>query len=126
VSQLYEISKTESIPLDQVPRYIERKLEDKRKVDEEIKQADAALQSRNVTIEAINEHLKLNEKLKEHGISTQDIDKLLNLLVNAKEYGFDSKKIVGKLRSIKRLQNKEERLRNNCEILSKQLTKYKR
>jgi hypothetical protein len=32
---------------------------------------------------------------------------------------------VGKLRSIKRLEKKEERLRNNCTILSKQLTKYK-
>ena len=61
VYQLHEISKTEIIPLDQIPSYIERKLEGKRKIDEEIKQADAVLQSKNVTIEAINEHLKLNE-----------------------------------------------------------------
>jgi hypothetical protein len=27
-------------------------------------------------IQAINEHLALNEKLKEHNLSTQDIDKL--------------------------------------------------
>jgi hypothetical protein len=92
------------------------------KIDERIKEADAILQSKNVNIQAINEHLELNGKLKERGLSTQDIDKLLNLLVNAKEYGFDPRLIVRKLRSIKRLEKKEERLRNNCEILSKQLT----
>jgi hypothetical protein len=47
-----------------------------------------------VSIETINEHVKLNEKLNEYNLSFQDIDKLLNVLVNAKEYGFDGKKIV--------------------------------
>jgi hypothetical protein len=32
---------------------------------------------------------------------------------------------VAKLRSIKRLENKENKLKNNCEILSKQADKYK-
>jgi hypothetical protein len=58
---------------------ISRKLEKKQKIDEEIKQADTVLQSKNVSIEAIDEHVKLNEKLNEHGLSTQDIDKLLDL-----------------------------------------------
>jgi cell fate (sporulation/competence/biofilm development) regulator YmcA (YheA/YmcA/DUF963 family) len=35
------------------------------------------LQSKNATIEAINEHMKLKEVLDKHGISTQDVDKLL-------------------------------------------------
>jgi hypothetical protein len=72
-------------------------------------------------LETINEYLKLKEELDKYGISTQDIDKLLNLLVNAKEYGFDGKKIVGKLRKIKRLKNKEEKLKHHCEILSEQV-----
>jgi hypothetical protein len=113
VNQLHDISKSESIPLDQLPRYFERKLEEKQKIDTEIKEADAILQSKNVNIQAINEHLALNEKLKEHGLSTQDIDKLINVLINVKEYDFDGKKIVGKLRSIKRLEKKQERLKNN-------------
>jgi hypothetical protein len=125
VSQLFNISKAESIPLDQVSEYIKEKLQEKQKIEEEIKQADALLQSKNVNIEAINEHIQLNEKLNEYNLSFQDIDKLLNVLINVKENGFDGKKIVGKIRSIKRLEKKEERLRNNCEILSKQLTKYK-
>jgi hypothetical protein len=65
--------------------------------------------------------MKLNEKLNEYNLSFQDIDKLLNLLVNAKEHGFDVKKIVAKLKKIQRLQNKEDRLKNHCEILSEQV-----
>jgi hypothetical protein len=74
-----------------------------------------------VSIEAINEHIKLKEELDKHAISTEDIDKLLNLLLNSKEYGFDVKKIVGKLKKIQRLENKENRLKNHCEILSEQV-----
>jgi hypothetical protein len=125
VYQLHEISKSESIPLDQVPGYIEKKLEQKQKIDEDVKAADSLLQSKNVSIEAINEHLQLNERLKEHGLSTHNVNELLNLLSNAKRYGFDVKKIVEKLRTIQRLEKKEKRLENNCTILSNLLDKHK-
>jgi hypothetical protein len=60
VYQLYEISRGENIPLHQVPRYIGEKLQEKQKIDEQIKEADDELQSKNVRIETINEHVKLN------------------------------------------------------------------
>jgi hypothetical protein len=59
-----------------VPEYIKQKLQEKQTLDEHIKEAEAILESKNVNIEAIDEHLALNEKLKEYGLSTQDIDKL--------------------------------------------------
>jgi DNA repair ATPase RecN len=93
-------------------------LEEKQKIDDQIKEADAVLQSKNANIETINEHVKLNEKLNEYGLSFQDIEKLLNVLVNANEYRFDAKKIVGKLKKIQRLQNKEDRLKHHCKVLS--------
>jgi hypothetical protein len=65
VNQLYEISKSESIPLDQVQNYIKERLEQKQEIDEDVKAADSLLQSKNVSIQAINEHLQLNEKLKD-------------------------------------------------------------
>jgi sugar phosphate isomerase/epimerase len=65
VYQLHEISKSDSIPLDKVPSYIERKLEDKRKIDEEIKRADATLQSKNVTLEAIDDLNNMIKSLRE-------------------------------------------------------------
>jgi hypothetical protein len=61
VSQLYDISKAQSIPLDQVPEYIKEKLEEKQKIDEVIRQANDLLQSKNMSIETINEYQKLNE-----------------------------------------------------------------
>jgi DNA repair ATPase RecN len=125
VNELFNISKSESIPLDQVSSYIKEKLQEKQKIDEQIKEADALLQSKNVNIEAINEHIQLNEKLNEYNLSFQDIDKLLNVLINAKENGFDPKLIVRKLRSIRRLEKKQERLKNSCEMLSKKEAKYK-
>jgi alanine racemase len=94
---LFNISNTESIRFDQVSSYVNKKLEEKKKIDEQIKEADDILQSKNVNIETINEHVKLNETLNKLGLSTHDINKLVKLVVNAKKYGFDSKKIVGKL-----------------------------
>jgi DNA repair ATPase RecN len=125
VYQLHEISKEDSIPLDQVSSYIKQKLEDKQKIDEQIKQADATLKVKNVSIETINEHIQLNEELKKYRLSTKDIHKLLNLLETAKEYRYSPGKIVAKLRNIKRLENKESKLKNSCEALSKQVEKYK-
>jgi hypothetical protein len=95
VNQLFNISRSESIPLDQVPVYIKEKLEEKQKIDEEIKQANDVLHSKNIDIETIDEYIILNEKLKEYDLSFHDIDKVLNVLVNVKENGFDGKKIVG-------------------------------
>jgi hypothetical protein len=87
-------------------RDILEKLEQKQKIDDDIQQVDTVLQSKNVRIQEINEHIQLNEKLGEHGLSTKYIEKLL--IENAKEYGFDSKEIVGKLRSIKRIEKKRD------------------
>ena len=78
-----------------------------------------------MTIEAIEEHLKLKEALSKHGLSTEDIDKLVNLVLNAKENGFDSKKIVKELRSIERLEKRKNKAKRNYEMYSKLLQKCK-
>jgi hypothetical protein len=116
VNQIYEISKSESVPPDELPNYVKQKLEQKKKIDDDIQQADAVLQRKNVTLEAINQHLKLSEELEKHGLSAQDTDKLMNLLQNAKEYQFDFKTIGGKLRGIRRLEKKEKQLRGRCDV----------
>jgi len=125
VYQLHEISKSESIPLDHVSGYIKGKLEEKQRIDQEIKRADAVLQSKNVSIQAINEHFQLNEELKKYRLSTKDIQRLLDLLVAAKNYKYNPGKIVAKLRNIKRLENKENKLKISCEVLSKKEAKYR-
>jgi hypothetical protein len=74
VNQLYDISKEQSTPLNEVPTYIKQRLEEKQKIDQEIKDANDILQNKTVTIEAINEHIQLKEELDKHGISIQDTE----------------------------------------------------
>jgi hypothetical protein len=125
VYQLDEISDAESIALDQLSGYIKEKLQEKQKIDEEIKQANGVLQSKNVNIETLNEYIRLSEKLNEYNLSIQDIDKLLKILVNAGRYGFDGKRIASKLYDIQDLERKERGLKNKYKELSKQAVKYK-
>jgi hypothetical protein len=124
-NQLFNISKSESIPLEQVPEDIQQKLQQKHKIEEQIKEAESELQSKNVTIETIDEHIHLNEELSKHGLSTKDTDKLLNVIKNMDQQGFDTKKIVAKAMSIKSLKDREKDLRNNCEILAERIDGYK-
>jgi len=125
VIQLHDISKSEPIPIDQVPGYIKEKLEEKQKIDEEIKHADDLLQSKNVNIEAVSEHLKLKEELDRHGVPIQDIDKLLKILVNAGRYGFDGKEIADRLYNMLELEWEERELKDKCKKFSKKISKYK-
>ena len=124
INQVYEISKSQSVPHDQLPNYVREKLEEKQKIDDHIKEADAILQTKNVKVKTINEYIKLNEKLNKHGLSTQDVNKLVKLVVNAKKHGFDTEKIVGKLSNIERLEKRKKGLEKNCTVLSKWVTKY--
>jgi hypothetical protein len=125
INQIYEISKSESVPPDQLPNYVRQKLEEKQTLDEQVKQADTTLQTKNVTVEAINEHINLSEELEKHGLSTHDIRKLLNVLSSAKRYGFDGKEIAEKLYNILDLELKERELKDKCKKLSKRISKYK-
>jgi hypothetical protein len=86
------------------------KLQEKQKIDEEIKQADIILQSKNVSIEAIDQYIQLKEELRKYRLSSKDIHRLLDLLLAAKEYTYSPRKIVAKLRNAKRLENKENKL----------------
>jgi hypothetical protein len=49
----------------------------------------------------------------------------LNLLSNAKRYGFDGKEIAAKLYNIQELEGKEKELKNKCKKLSKRISMYK-
>ena len=68
----------------------------KQKLEEQIKEAEAVLQSKNVSIEAIDEYIHLNEELSKHGLSTKHTGKLLNVIKNMEQEGYDTKKIVAK------------------------------
>jgi hypothetical protein len=125
INQIYEISKSESVPPDRLPNYVRGKLEEKQKIDEQIKEADIILQSKNVAVESINDYIKITKELEKHGLSTDNIHKLLSVLINAKRYGFDGKEIADKLYDFKFLEYKEQKLKEKNKKLSKRMSKYK-
>jgi len=125
VNQLFDISREQSIALEHVPGYVKEKLEEKQKIDQDIKEANDELQAKNANIEAIDEYLRLKEELDAYGVSIQDIGNLLNVLSNAKENGFDPKKIVKELKSIDRLEKRKNRAKKNYEMYLKLLQKCK-
>src|SRR5919202_6878071 len=125
INQVYEISKSESVPLDQLPDYIKQKLEEKQKIDEEIKQADAILQTKNVKVKAINDYIKLSQKLDKHGLSTQDVNKLVKFVMTARRYGFDSKNVGAKMSDIEQLEKRQRELVRSSAALAKQNANYR-
>jgi hypothetical protein len=49
----------------------------------------------------------------------------MNLLKNAKRYGFDGKEIADKLYNIQELEWKEKQLKDKCKTFSKRVSKFK-
>jgi hypothetical protein len=62
-NQLFDITKSESIPPAEVPGCIKQKLKEKQQLEEQIQEGGAILQSKNMDIETINEFNQLREHL---------------------------------------------------------------
>jgi hypothetical protein len=125
INQIFEISKSQPVTPDQLPNYIEQKLEEKQKIDEEIRQADEILQTKKVKVKTINEYTKLSQKLDKHGLSTQDVNKLVKFVMTAKRYGFDSKNVGAKMNNIKQLESRQKELVRSSAALAKQTAEYR-
>jgi hypothetical protein len=110
-NQLFNISTSQSIPLVQVPDHITQKLQHKEKLEQEIKEVEAILKSKNVSIETIEEHIHLSEQLDKHGLFTNDTRKLANIIKNIEQEDFDPKRILAIARSIKSLRDTEKELK---------------
>jgi hypothetical protein len=78
-NQLFDIAKSESIPPAEVPDYTKQKLEEKQRLEEQIQEAGALLQSKNVDIETINQFNQLKEHLSKHNLSLEDPTRLVDL-----------------------------------------------
>jgi len=123
-NQLFDISKSESIPPVEVPLCIKQKFDDKQKVEEKIKEADTTLQSKNVDIETINEYIQLKEHLSKHNLSLEDPTRLLSILQTIRQIGYEPRKIVAAFASMKSLRQKERQLKNNCKMFERRAARY--
>jgi hypothetical protein len=125
VNQLFEISKSESVTLAEVPHYIKRKIEEKKRLETEIEKAGAILHDQNVDFQTIEEYKKFEDELKKHRLSMEDPRRLVSILHSINEIGRDPKKIISELARLKSLRKAERRLKNNCIIWESRAARYK-
>ena len=65
------------------------------------------------------------KKLNKHGLSTQDVNKLVKFVMTAKRYGFDSKNVGAKMNNIKQLEKRQRDLVRSSAALAKQTAEYR-
>ncbi len=135
VSQLFEISKSESIPLDEIPDYVRQKLQEKGRLDTEVDiqqrqiqnlkvEADTLLQQNNLTMQNIGSYLALKHELANVGIPEADIDGATNVIRNFHQQGFDANKIVQQASTTMSLEQEVIDLSNQCLSYKKTLSPY--
>ncbi len=123
-NQMFDIAKSESIPLEEVPIYIKQKLEEKQRLEEQIQEAGTLLTGKNVDIETINEFVRLKEHLTKYNLSLEDPTRLLSILQTIKQIGYEPQKIVAVFASMKSLRQKERQLKNNCKRFERRAERY--
>ena len=127
----------ETIPFSQIPEYMQQKIEEKHRLEQEIKtlretklsaqnECDEALRSSSITIHTLHEYMHLREcLLEEYGLSIDDDDdtlpKLINVISNLKYYGYDVKAITKKLSNINNLQTREKELQSQVDAIEVRL-----
>ena len=121
-NQVAELSKSESIPLEDLENHVKQKEEEKQRLEEEIRQTRAILESTNVEMETINEYKQLKAELSKYHLSSDDPERLLTVLDNLKDYRYDPKKIVAEFSNIKSLKQREKALKDNCAMLEKRMS----
>ena len=121
-NQVAHLSRSESIPLEDLEGHVKQKEEEKQRLEEEIKQTRAILESTNVEMETINEYKQLKAELSKYHLSSDDPERLLTVLDNLKDYRYDPKKIVAEFSNIKSLKQREKALKDNCAMLEKRMS----
>ena len=120
-NQLFDISNSESIPPAEVPAYVKQKIEEKQTYEEQIQQAGAILEGKNLDMQTINKYKQLEEELKKHGLSIEDPHILLSVLKTIRHIGYNPQKIVSEFSRIKSIRQTEKRLRANCKIFESRM-----
>ena len=142
-AQILELDDDETIPFIQLPEYIQQKVKEKQRFEQEIKtlrerkmsaqsECDEALRSSKITIDALHEYMRLREcLLEEYGLSIEDDDnnnshednlpKIVNVIYNLKHSGYDAKTIIKDLSNINSLQTREQELQKQVNAIEVRL-----
>jgi hypothetical protein len=113
-NQVAQLSRSKSIPLEDLENHVKQEEEEKKRLEEEIKQRRSTLESTNVEIQTTNEYTQLKARLSKYHLSSEDPKKLVTVLDNIKHYRYDPKKIVAVFSNVKSLKR-----RKHCKIIVK-------
>jgi hypothetical protein len=125
VNQLFELSKSESIPPAGVPNQVKRKIEEKHRIESEIIKACATLHDNNVNIQTIEAYQALKDELKRHGLSIENPRRFASILQTIDHIGNNPRKIIRELEHMKSLKQTERNLKNSCEMWESRANQYK-
>jgi hypothetical protein len=127
IANLAEISHT--VPISQIPNYISQKLEEKKRIEEQIQELEgkmkelqtkkselerfntSALENYRITQEKLRWYSDIKEELeKKYGIPVYDISKLGAIVNDVRNlFGYDVKKVVHALSNLQSLKNECEK-----------------
>ena len=124
-NQIAQISMSESIPLQMLADHIKRQQDEKQRLEEEIKEADAILQQKKVNIQTVEKCKKLEDELLATGLTMKDTRALVSILKKFKKMKYDPKEIVLEISCVKSLRQREIQLKNSCENLEFRLSSCK-
>jgi hypothetical protein len=82
-------------------------------------EVDDALRDSTITIKAIDEYAHYREELHKHGLSANDIPRLIHTLINLKKEGYNTGKIIARASAIETLEDQVRGLKQRFSMLKK-------
>jgi hypothetical protein len=128
LKQLLDLS--ESVPLPQIPEYIEQQISRKQKLEqviEELEQKildaksrlDIVLNDEAATRDELNQFSSFKAAMKKNGVDMLDNPRFMGAIVGARSLGFDPRVMMEKLSNIQNLEIDQEAVEAKVEFLEK-------
>jgi hypothetical protein len=130
----------ETIPISQIPEYMQEKIEEKQHLEREVKrlretkvkaqgECDEALKRSSTTVDTLHKYMSLKKRLEEYGLSIDNDDeeeednltKLINVIYNLKHSGYDAKTVTKSLSNMNSLQTREQELQRQVVAMEARL-----
>ena len=130
IRDLLKFSKSDVIPLSQISDYIEKKGEEKKKLEQEIQTLDyqrkalekdksisedlrnAALYNEKMTVKDLKWYTDIREELKDYQIPVDDLSLFANIIRNIKRYGYAPQEVISEFSNLKKLEDTQRVFRD--------------
>ncbi len=134
LKDLLELSTT-NIPFSQIPNHIKQKVEQKQKLEEEIKNLerkiemltleksdmeslrDLALHDERMTAIELKSYLDIKAELRKYGIPVDDISKFAKAVNGIRQYGYDVGKVISEFSESQSLKTRHKMLEDSVGLL---------